>query len=452
MIKELQRKYANITTKALELFKSLCEECQKKRKRPMTKGVVVRPILSKEFASRGQVDLTDMQSVPHSNFKWIMVYQDHLTKFCILRPLQTKRAAEVAFQLVDIFLLMGAPAVLQSDNGSEFTSRVITELKEIWPSLTMVHGKPRHPQSQGSVERANGDIKDMLVTWLADNNSQDWSVGIKFVQFQKNAAHHSGIKCSPYSAMFGCEARVGLTSSPLPTEVVSRLESEDDLIAVMSGDDTTTTTGSAASSTGSVTTSEATTSDNNDLLTTEVTEAHSVDAIVQTPQILQDHQDQIQKRRVEAYRGQVSQAERMVKHSRLDFKVGEPGDNVAVPIPAVDRGRGDPRNILGVIVSRDLDNDQYKIAVKSGVLKGQYSRNQFDLCPQRLLTEDDVNQDTAVSLREAVIAQSACGGQGFTRCNCSGLKKCSTNRCKCFKAKAKCNSRCHGSVNCANKC
>jgi len=109
MIKELQRKYANITTKALELFKSLCEECQKKRKRPVTKGVVVRPILSKEFASRGQVDLIDMQSMPHSNFKWIMVYQDHLTKFCILRPLQTKRAAEVAFQLVDIFLLMGAP-------------------------------------------------------------------------------------------------------------------------------------------------------------------------------------------------------------------------------------------------------------------------------------------------------------------------------------------------------
>ncbi|XP_037780257.1 uncharacterized protein LOC119576683 [Penaeus monodon] len=287
----------------------------------------------------------------------------------------------------------------------------------------MVHGKPSHPQSQGSVERANGDIKDMLVTWIVDNNSQDWSVGIKIVQFQKNAAHNSGIKCSPYSAMLGCKARVGLTSSPVPTEVVSRLESEDDLIAVKSGDDTTTT-GSAASSTGSVTTSEATT----------------------------NHQDQIQKCRVEAYRGQVSQAERMVKRCRLGFKVGEPGGNVAAPIPAVDRGRGDPRNILGVIVSRDLDNGQYKIAVKSGVLKGQYSRNQFDLCSQRLLSEDDVIQDTAVSLREAVITQSACGAKGFTRCNCSSLKTCSTDRCKCFKDKAKCISWCHGSINCANKC
>ena len=30
-----------------------------------------------------------------------------------------------------------------------------------WPRLVMVHGKPRHAQSQGFVERANGDIKDM---------------------------------------------------------------------------------------------------------------------------------------------------------------------------------------------------------------------------------------------------------------------------------------------------
>ena len=39
--------------------------------------------------------------------KWIMVYQDHLTKFCILRPLTSKRASEVAYQLLDIYLLVG---------------------------------------------------------------------------------------------------------------------------------------------------------------------------------------------------------------------------------------------------------------------------------------------------------------------------------------------------------
>ena len=48
---------------------------------------------------------------------------------CILRPLTSKCSVEVAFQLMDISLLLGAPSIHQSDNGSEFTVQVITELK-----------------------------------------------------------------------------------------------------------------------------------------------------------------------------------------------------------------------------------------------------------------------------------------------------------------------------------
>ena len=99
---------------------------------------------------------------------------------------------EVASQLLDIFLLLGAPAILQSDNGTEFTANIISELKDFWPALKMVHDKPRHPQSQGPVERANGDIKDMLVAWLAENDTQDLVTGIKFVQFHKNSSTIQG--------------------------------------------------------------------------------------------------------------------------------------------------------------------------------------------------------------------------------------------------------------------
>ena len=77
--------------------------------------------------------------------------------------------------------------------------------------MKLVHGKPRHPQSQGSVQHVNGDIKHMLAAWMADNKSQDWTTGIKFVKFKNNCAHHSGIICSSYSAMFGSKARIGLT-------------------------------------------------------------------------------------------------------------------------------------------------------------------------------------------------------------------------------------------------
>jgi len=96
----------------------------------------------------------------------------------------------------------------------------------------------------------------------------------------------------------------------------------------------------------------------------------------------------------------------LANRSLTGHSPGVTGDNVAVPVPLVYRGRGDPRNILGVIVNRNLDTDQYTLAVKAGILNGSYSRNQFDICPQRLLTLNDVYQENQVSLRTAVIAQS----------------------------------------------
>jgi len=67
---------------------------------------------------------------------------------------------------------LGAPSILLSDNGREFVNKVVTEICAMWPELKIVHGKPRQSQSQGSVERANQDIENMLATWLTDNRTK----------------------------------------------------------------------------------------------------------------------------------------------------------------------------------------------------------------------------------------------------------------------------------------
>ena len=43
------------------------------------------------------------------------------------------------------------------------------------------------------------------------------------------------------------------------------------------------------------------------------------------------------------------------------------GSNVTVPIPSVDRGRADPRNIIAG-VTECSDNELYTLAVKGGIL------------------------------------------------------------------------------------
>jgi len=128
-----------------------------------------------------------------------------------------------------IFCMFGASFILQSDNGHEFANIIIQNLADMWPGMKLVHGKPRHSQSQGSVERSNQDVRDMLIAWMSDNNTKSWSEGLRVIQSKKHRAMHSGIKTSPYEAMFGMAQRIRLGYSLLTEDMYSSIETEEEL-------------------------------------------------------------------------------------------------------------------------------------------------------------------------------------------------------------------------------
>lgn len=232
MYSVLKNGYVEVTRDIILVFLKCCETCIKRRVHPK-KGLVVKPIITKEAYGRGQVYLIDMQTCKDGEFKFILNYQDHLTKFVVLRPLKSKTAVEVAYNLIDIFCLLDAPQILQSDNGREFVNYIIEELKVMWPQLEIVHGKPRHSQSQGSVERANRDVQGILRAWMIDKNSTKWSEGLRFCQLQKNKSLHSDIKQSPFEALFGRKAKMGLSSSNFPNALLAKLDTEEDLFELV---------------------------------------------------------------------------------------------------------------------------------------------------------------------------------------------------------------------------
>ena len=71
----------------IQVFLNSCSECQLQRCKKQLKSTVTKPIRTSEFASRGQVDLIDLQNTSEVNrpYNFLMVYQDHLTKFVVLR-------------------------------------------------------------------------------------------------------------------------------------------------------------------------------------------------------------------------------------------------------------------------------------------------------------------------------------------------------------------------------
>ena len=60
---------------------------------------------------------------------------------------------------------------------------------------------------------------------------------------------------------------------------------------------------------------------------------------------IQERQAHILHHRVAAKRCQSNQADRMIKRRRLALVPADIGNTVTIPIPSVDRGREDPRNL-----------------------------------------------------------------------------------------------------------
>ncbi|CAF4978312.1 unnamed protein product [Rotaria sp. Silwood1] len=162
--------------------------------------------------TRLQIDLIDLRT-RHDKISsdlaycWILNCIDHFSKFSWAFPLKNKSANEVASKLHELFFLFGPPRLLHSDNGREFVSSVITELKIIFPDLRFIRGRPRHPQSQECIERANGVLCDAPSKWMSTNNSSSWSYGLLPVVYGLNTRKSTVTKATPYKIMFGQQPR-----------------------------------------------------------------------------------------------------------------------------------------------------------------------------------------------------------------------------------------------------
>ena len=131
---------------------------------------------------------------------------------------------------MDFFCDLGAPLILQSDNGREFkNSLLLNILNENWPSTKIIHGKPRHPETQGSVERANQDIKRHFTAMMFENSDNSWVKYVRQVQYKKNTNFHSTIGMTPFQALVHRKPPQGLIELGIPIEAIDNIWSEEDI-------------------------------------------------------------------------------------------------------------------------------------------------------------------------------------------------------------------------------
>lgn len=135
---------------------------------------------------RVKISFIDFRSRPDGEYNWALVHENCATKFLLLRPLKEKDSTEVAWILFDIFLTFGIPSELTSNDEDEFWRDTQYTLGKILPDSYFTYIQNRDPEFLASEEKHNAEILEMVETWMQERDSPKWSLGINFVQFQKN--------------------------------------------------------------------------------------------------------------------------------------------------------------------------------------------------------------------------------------------------------------------------
>ncbi|GES75221.1 KRAB-A domain-containing protein 2-like [Rhizophagus clarus] len=208
--KSIKERWSWVKQDLVEKFVNNCNICAIRK--PSFHPLAAKPIIARNFLSRIQIDLIDLSYDPDGEYKYICHIRDHFTRFSWAKALTSKRAVEVAAYLFDLFHFLGSPPkILQSDNGKEFTATIIKELISLWPTVKIINGRPRHPQSQGLVERANGILQQKLGKWKEDTGRNDWSFGLHSVILSMNHSYCRSHKKTPYELVFGDKPHGGCT-------------------------------------------------------------------------------------------------------------------------------------------------------------------------------------------------------------------------------------------------
>ncbi len=104
------------------------------------------------------MDLIDMSGGAQENDpKWIFHAKDHMSKLTFATYLHRKTAGEVVKAVRQMLCLYGPCRILQHDRGREFANADLKALlTNEFPSVKTIASRPRHPETNGLIERANG--------------------------------------------------------------------------------------------------------------------------------------------------------------------------------------------------------------------------------------------------------------------------------------------------------
>ncbi|KAJ8023192.1 hypothetical protein HOLleu_38300 [Holothuria leucospilota] len=183
-----------------------CGICQKTtgRKDATKAPLHPLPIIDVPFKRIG-MDLVGPLPRTKKGNRYVLVVVDYATRYPEAVPIANQEAETIAGELITIFSRVGIPEEIVSDQGANFTSKL---MQEVCTSLEIDHLKssPYHPQTNGLVERFNGTLKAMLRAFVTQA-PETWDRYIPYLLFAYREVPQSSTGFSPFELLYGRKVR-----------------------------------------------------------------------------------------------------------------------------------------------------------------------------------------------------------------------------------------------------
>ena len=141
------------------------------------------------------------------SFKMLTVIDEYTRECLSIRVERKLKSIDVLETLADLFLIKGVPEHIRSDNGSEFTAKIVREWLDRLGSQTLFI-EPGSPWENGYNESFNGKLRDELLNGEIFYNLKEAQVLIE--QWRR---HYNTVR--PHSSL-GYRPPAPETIKPLP--------------------------------------------------------------------------------------------------------------------------------------------------------------------------------------------------------------------------------------------
>ena len=182
-----------------------CDSCQKVAGRRRVKAPLIpMPVISQPF-ERIAMDIVGPLPRSACGNRFVLVVCDYATRYPEAIPMKYVDAASVAEELVRIFSRVGVPKEVLTDQGTNFTSQLLSELYRML-HVKPIRTTPYHPQTDGLVERFNQTLKLMLRK-VTVKEGKDWDRLLPYILFAYREVPQVSTGFSPFELLYGHQVR-----------------------------------------------------------------------------------------------------------------------------------------------------------------------------------------------------------------------------------------------------